>query len=193
MKKLLVLLLVLVLACSIFASCDKKPAGDNADQNPPVNDNAGEVEDPTDEPADLPTDEPADNPGGDVTDTPDDDNKEDVPPPHEHSFEVVEEKQPTCLVAGTVTLVSSGNSDRRVLERSELRDELKRKRAELAEKMHLLPFMIFNDAVLEELILKMPLTTAEALRIKGIGERKAEMLQKNFLPIIEKYRQENLS
>ena len=107
MKKLLVLLLVLVLACSIFASCDKKPANNNADQNPPVGDNTGEVENPTDNPTDNPSDEPADNPGGDVTDTPDDDNKEDVPPPHEHSFVVVEEKQPTCLVAGTVTLACS--------------------------------------------------------------------------------------
>ena len=83
-------------------------------------------------------------------------------------------------------------SSRHILERTDLREELRRKRLELAAEMNLKPYMIFNDAVLEELVLYMPLSIEETTRIKGIGLRKAEQFMADFVEIIQRYRRENM-
>ncbi|MBE6381185.1 MAG: ATP-dependent DNA helicase RecQ [Lentisphaerae bacterium] len=83
-------------------------------------------------------------------------------------------------------------SSRHILERTDLREELRRKRLELAAEMNLKPYMIFNDAVLEELVLYMPISIEETTRIKGIGLRKAEQFMADFVEIIQRYRRENM-
>ena len=88
--------------------------------------------------------------------------------------------------------VSVGEADRRLLERADLREELRRKRLSMAQEQHVKAFQIFSDAVLDELALRMPVSTAEACNIKGIGQRKAQTVLNDFLEIIRRYRQENL-
>ena len=48
------------------------------------------------------------------------------------------------------------------------------------------------DAVLDELVLKMPVTIDECTQIKGIGQQKANSVMPDFLDIIQRYRKENM-
>ena len=49
-----------------------------------------------------------------------------------------------------------------------------------------------TDAVLDELVLKMPVTIDECTQIKGIGQQKANSVMPDFLDIIQRYRKENM-
>ena len=86
----------------------------------------------------------------------------------------------------------SAAGDRRLLERAGLREELRALRKEKAGEMQVKVFQIFSDAVLDELILRMPISTEECARIKGISPQKAEQLMSDFIELIKRYRRENL-
>lgn len=66
-----------------------------------------------------------------------------------------------------------------------LREALKTKRLEIAKKNGKPAFTVFTNKVLEQLLEKLPTTKDELLCIKGIGEKKAEELDKLILPIIK--------
>ena len=83
-------------------------------------------------------------------------------------------------------------NDRQLLERSDLREELRQKRLAVAQEQNLKAFQLFSDAVLDELVLKMPVTIEECTRIKGIGQAKANNVMPDFLDIIQRYRRENM-
>ena len=85
------------------------------------------------------------------------------------------------------------STDRRLLERADLREELRLHRLELAQQNNVKAFQIFSDAVLNELVIKMPVSPEECTHIKGIGKQKAEQIMSGFLEIIRRYRQENMS
>jgi ATP-dependent DNA helicase RecQ len=85
------------------------------------------------------------------------------------------------------------NTDRRLLERAALREELRLYRLELAQQNNVKAFQIFSDAVLNELVIQMPVSLEECTQIKGISKQKAEQLMSGFLEIIRRYRQENMS
>ena len=88
---------------------------------------------------------------------------------------------------------SPENTDRRLLERADLREELRLHRLELAQQNNVKAFQIFSDAVLNELVIQMPVSLDECIRIKGIGKQKAGEIMSGFLEIIRRYRQENFS
>ena len=90
------------------------------------------------------------------------------------------------------TSILAEKSDRRLLERDQLREELRQKRLEIANGKNLKAFQVFGDAVLDELVLKMPVTIEECLKIKGIGQHKADSIMQDFLDIIQRYRRENM-
>ena len=81
---------------------------------------------------------------------------------------------------------------RQLFERSDLREELHLKRLSVAQEKNLKAFQIFSDAVLDELVLKMPVTIDECTQIKGIGQQKANSVMPDFLDIIQRYRKENM-
>ena len=81
---------------------------------------------------------------------------------------------------------------RQLFERSDLREELRQKRLSVAQEKNLKAFQIFSDAVLDELVLKMPVTLEECTKIKGIGQHKANTVMPDFLDIIQRYRRENM-
>ena len=88
-------------------------------------------------------------------------------------------------------LPDSANA-RQLLERADLREELRQQRLAMAQENNLKAFQIFSDAVLNELVLKMPVTLAECAEIKGIGQNKANKIMQDFLDTIQRYRRENM-
>ena len=99
--------------------------------------------------------------------------------------------EPTVKTA-TATKVPAAAGDRRLLERNDLREILKAMRLEKARELNFKAFQIFSDAVLDELVMRMPSTVDECAQIKGISPQKAEKLMPEFLEAIRRYRRENL-
>lgn len=64
---------------------------------------------------------------------------------------------------------------------SELFEQLRQLRKELAEKENLPPYIIFSDATLKEMCKFYPETKAEMLEIKGVGEMKFEKYGEVFM------------
>ena len=91
-----------------------------------------------------------------------------------------------------ITATPTVRGDRQLLERNDLREELRLKRLAVAQEQHLKAFQIFSDAVLDELVLKMPVTLEECARIKGVGQSKLNSIMPDFLDIIQRYRRENM-
>ena len=72
------------------------------------------------------------------------------------------------------------------------RKKLKKKRlrlvrAELAQKRHCPPYMIFGDAVLRELAERRPMCAEDAEGIKGIGPQKMQSVLPAFLREIQQW------
>ena len=67
---------------------------------------------------------------------------------------------------------------------------LKLLRRSLAERAHVPPFVIFTDAVLEQLAAVQPENTIEAMALKGIGRAKARSILPYFLEEIVTWKNE---
>ena len=68
---------------------------------------------------------------------------------------------------------------------------LKKLRKQIANKLYLPPYIIFQDPSLEDMTLKYPITIDEMANIHGVGEGKANKYGKEFIDVISKYIQEN--
>ncbi|NVO01741.1 MAG: DNA helicase RecQ [Bacteroidetes bacterium] len=68
---------------------------------------------------------------------------------------------------------------------------LKDLRKELSKKMNLPPFVVFQDASLEDMAIQYPLTLEELKQITGVGSGKAMRFGKEFISLITKYVEEN--
>ena len=68
---------------------------------------------------------------------------------------------------------------------------LKKLRKDIANKLNLPPYIIFQDPSLEDMTLKYPITIDEMANIHGVGEGKANKYGKEFVDVISKYIQEN--
>lgn len=83
----------------------------------------------------------------------------------------------------------------REIEHSEidlgLFDKLKEHRKFLADKASVPPYVIFSDATLREMCVKLPTNENDFLRISGVGIKKQEKYASQFIPIIKKYIDEN--
>lgn len=64
---------------------------------------------------------------------------------------------------------------------------LKALRAKLAQKANVPSYIIFSNATLSDMAVKMPSTTAELLEVSGVGAVKAERYGKLFLAAITEY------
>jgi len=73
----------------------------------------------------------------------------------------------------------------------ELMAILKKLRKEVADKLNLPPYIIFQDPSLEDMTLKYPITIDEMANIHGVGEGKAKKYGKEFIDLISKYINEN--
>lgn len=83
----------------------------------------------------------------------------------------------------------------REIEHSEidlgLFDKLKEQRKFLADKASVPPYVIFSDATLREMCVKLPTNENDFLRISGVGIKKQEKYASQFIPIIKKYIDDN--
>lgn len=68
---------------------------------------------------------------------------------------------------------------------------LKNKRKELAAKLNITPFVIFQDLSLEVMSTTYPITLEELQNIQGVGSGKAKRYGKEFIELIKKYCEEN--
>ncbi|MBO0998901.1 DNA helicase RecQ [Bacillus sp. SD075] len=66
-------------------------------------------------------------------------------------------------------------------------EELRQLRKELASKENVPPFIIFSDASLKDMALKLPMTEKEFLEVKGVGMQKFERFGSVFLQEISHY------
>ena len=73
----------------------------------------------------------------------------------------------------------------------ELMSILKKLRKQIANKLNLPPYIIFQDPSLEDMTLKYPITIDEMANIHGVGEGKANKYGKEFIDLISKYIEEN--
>jgi ATP-dependent DNA helicase RecQ len=68
---------------------------------------------------------------------------------------------------------------------------LKAERKNIADKMSLPPFVIFQDPSLDDMALKYPITLEEMSNVHGVGEGKAKKYGKTFVSLISRYVAEN--
>ena len=68
---------------------------------------------------------------------------------------------------------------------------LKDLRRDVAKKMHLQPWVIFNDVSLEDMSILYPETVDELKTCQGVGEGKARKYGKPFMDLISRYVEEN--
>lgn len=66
-------------------------------------------------------------------------------------------------------------------------EELRQLRKELASKENVPPFIIFSDASLRDMAIKLPRTEEEFLEVKGVGIQKFERFGNLFIQSISKY------
>ncbi|QOY35749.1 DNA helicase RecQ [Anaerobacillus isosaccharinicus] len=76
---------------------------------------------------------------------------------------------------------------------SELFEELRQLRKEIAEKEKLPPYIVFSDVTLKEMCKYYPKTKADMLQIKGVGEMKFEKYGEAFLTAISAFSNENIT
>ncbi|ACA55520.1 DNA helicase RecQ [Clostridium botulinum] len=80
--------------------------------------------------------------------------------------------------------------EKKVKADNELFEILKQLRKAISQEESVPPFMIFPDATLKELSEYMPTKEEDLLKIKGIGERKAEVYGERFIEAITEYMNE---
>ena len=75
------------------------------------------------------------------------------------------------------------------ISESELFEELRALRLEIARAQSLPPYVIFHDRTLRELVAVFPNSLEEMETVSGIGQKKIEMYGEQFLDVIQKYRE----
>ena len=72
-------------------------------------------------------------------------------------------------------------------ENAELMKRLKSLRTKLASALGVPAYVVFSDASLREMSVKMPQTNEEFLSVSGVGSRKAERYGRKFMEVISEY------
>ena len=100
-------------------------------------------------------------------------------------YEDREMEEDTDSESDIVAKAGGGGGDEELL--SMLRDL----RKDIAHKLKLAPFIVFQDVSLEDMSINYPITLEELVHCQGVGEGKAKKFGKPFVELIEKYVEEN--
>eukprot|EP00526_Cylindrotheca_closterium_P016327 CAMPEP_0113605958 /NCGR_PEP_ID=MMETSP0017_2-20120614/2603_1 /TAXON_ID=2856 /ORGANISM="Cylindrotheca closterium" /LENGTH=325 /DNA_ID=CAMNT_0000514479 /DNA_START=33 /DNA_END=1009 /DNA_ORIENTATION=- /assembly_acc=CAM_ASM_000147 len=84
-------------------------------------------------------------------------------------------------------------SDSTIRERTDLRERLRQLRLIIARRLDYPPYCVFHDTTLDALVLQLPSTKAELLKISGFGLKKTATLGPCILPIIQGYKRKQLT
>mmetsp|Transcript_10914 Transcript_10914/g.26386 ORF Transcript_10914/g.26386 Transcript_10914/m.26386 type:complete len:240 (+) Transcript_10914:112-831(+) len=84
-------------------------------------------------------------------------------------------------------------SDSTIRERKVLRETLRLLRRDIARRLHHEPYKVFHNSTLDALVLQLPSTKAELLKISGFGLKKTATLGPCILPIIQGYKRKQLT
>ncbi|AVQ37987.1 DNA helicase RecQ [Clostridium botulinum] len=98
------------------------------------------------------------------------------------SYDVLKGKETVAIKVSKI--------EKKVKADNELLDKLKQLRKAISQEESVPPFMIFPDATLKELSEYRPTKEEDLLKIKGIGERKAEVYGERFIKAITEYMDE---
>jgi ATP-dependent DNA helicase RecQ len=66
-------------------------------------------------------------------------------------------------------------------------EELRAKRRSIAEKEKVPPFVVFSDASLKDMCMKVPQTPEEFLTVHGVGQNKLSKYGEEFLEVIRRF------
>ncbi|MBN2698635.1 MAG: DNA helicase RecQ [Bacteroidales bacterium] len=91
----------------------------------------------------------------------------------DHDYDIVSDEPGTAFSGGTAD--------------DELLHILKDLRRQMAKKLRLPPFVIFQDPSLEDMAIQYPVTISELQNIVGVGTGKAQKYGKEFVELIQKY------
>lgn len=70
---------------------------------------------------------------------------------------------------------------------TELFEALRSLRSKIATSRGVPAFVIFSDATLKDMCIKMPTTDSEFLQVSGVGERKRSQYGERFMSVIKEY------
>ncbi len=104
---------------------------------------------------------------------------------HPVSFMITENHKFNEDTRPAVRMKQSGGADDVLLKM------LKDLRKDIAKKQGIPTYVIFQEASLEDMAIKFPITIEEMTRIHGVGEGKARKYGKPFIELIKKYVEEN--
>ncbi|ABS41954.1 DNA helicase RecQ [Clostridium botulinum] len=99
-------------------------------------------------------------------------------------------KSHDVLKGKEIVSIKVSKIEKKVKADNELFEILKQLRKAISQEESVPPFMIFPDATLKELSEYMPTKEEDLLKIKGIGERKAEVYGERFIEAITEYMNE---
>ncbi|HWR61367.1 MAG TPA: DNA helicase RecQ [Clostridia bacterium] len=74
---------------------------------------------------------------------------------------------------------------------SELFEELRQIRKEIADAQKIPPFVVFSDATLRDMCARLPLTEEAMLEVSGVGKFKLEKYGERFIKAIDEYARQN--
>ena len=101
----------------------------------------------------------------------------------------VKDKTKLTIEKGRIAIKKDKDSILPETDQAELWEELRLMRLELARSQSVPPYVIFHDKTLKELVAILPDSLEEMRNISGIGQRKVEMYGRQFLKVIEKYKE----
>lgn len=113
-----------------------------------------------------------------------------------------ESAYPTLMLTEKAIIVLKGEIDvyrkeKRVVEKlqenSEIFEQLRVLRKELAQDEGVPPYLIFSDKALKEMSSVIPLTMEEFAQINGVGAQKLEKYGASFLQLLQRYKEEKTS
>ena len=99
----------------------------------------------------------------------------------------LQNKVPNAEIELARQMQEARDNTKLIQDRKELYDKLKRLRLLFANRLEVSFFLVFNNEVLKELVVKMPTTSAELLKVRGIGPTKLKSFGDPILTVIRQY------
>jgi len=88
-------------------------------------------------------------------------------------------------------LNKKSTQDNNIVYEKDLFEMLRQLRKEIAESLKVPPFVVFSDATLKDMCVKLPVNKDDILKVSGVGEHKSEKYGNKFIEVIKSYIDKN--